>query len=123
MLTRLLQARTLRDADCIHIVPAKHRGQGQIVPIVKKNVSRLALFAVAPLADRPQPADPGSYRFSYQRDTYICDATTSPPAFLRLPYPASSQPPLGSFLAPPGLHSAELENMLSLYSKRRCAEL
>src|SRR5882672_5928809 len=53
VLMRPLQARTLRDADYIHIVPAKHRGQGEIVPIVKKNMSRLALVAVVPLADRP----------------------------------------------------------------------
>ena len=85
-------------------------------------MSRLALVAVAPLT-APQPADPGLHRFRYQHDTYICDATTSLPAFLCLPYPASSQPPLGSFLMPPGLHSAKTENMLSLYSKRRCAEL
>lgn len=40
MLTGILKARSLRDADSIHIVPAKHRGQGEIVPIIKKNVSR-----------------------------------------------------------------------------------
>src|SRR5882672_6409923 len=59
VLMRPLQACTLRDAACIHIVPAKHRGQGEIVPIVKKNVSRLALVAVAPLADRPPARGPG----------------------------------------------------------------
>ena len=37
----ILKSRTLHDADCIRIVPAKHRGQGEIVPIAKKNVSMI----------------------------------------------------------------------------------
>ena len=112
-----------RPAPCVRPIsytscPQSNPGRARF-PIVKKNLSRLALDAVAPLT-APQPVDPGLHRFRYQHDTYICDATTSLPAFLRLAYPASSQPPLGSFLMPPGLHSAEPENM---YGKRRCAEV
>ncbi|KAF8590671.1 endoplasmic reticulum Ca-transporting P-type ATPase [Ramaria rubella] len=93
-------AGTLSDADSIRIIPAKHRGQGEIVPILKKDVS-----------------DVGSYTFNYQRDTYICDKTTSPPSFLLLPYPASSKPEIGTYSSPQGLKGSELENLKSLYGK------
>jgi hypothetical protein len=39
VLLTMFKSRTLRDADSIRIMPAKHRGQGEIVPIVKQNVS------------------------------------------------------------------------------------
>ena len=34
------KAKTIRDADCIRIVPAEHRGKGEIVPLRAKEVRR-----------------------------------------------------------------------------------
>lgn len=45
-----MQARSLEDADCIRIVPAEHRGQGEIVSISRKSVS------VRKLSNRNSPA-------------------------------------------------------------------
>ena len=77
----------------------QHRGQGEIVPLHKK-----------------VPADPSTYTFSYQRDTYVIDSV-SPLIFARLPYPSSSHPPLSTFLSPKGLSSAQVEESTSLYGK------
>ncbi|KAF8511743.1 E1-E2 ATPase-domain-containing protein [Hysterangium stoloniferum] len=73
-------ARSLEHANCIRIVPAKHRGKGEIVPLLKKD-----------------PADVSTYRFSYQRDMYICDASTSPPSL--------------------GVSTSEVETLQALYGK------
>lgn len=66
-----------------------------------------------------QPRDISTYRFQYQRDTYICDMTTSPPSFLLLPYPTSSRPQLDAYVAPEslGLSSSGLEHLQTLYGK------
>ncbi|KAF8528348.1 endoplasmic reticulum Ca-transporting P-type ATPase [Hysterangium stoloniferum] len=95
-------ARSLEHANCIRIVPAKHRGKGEIVPLLKKD-----------------PADVSTYRFNYQRDTYICDTSTSPPSFLRLPYPTSTKPALGTYSSLPslGVSTSEVETLQALYGK------
>ncbi|EPQ51606.1 endoplasmic reticulum Ca-transporting P-type ATPase [Gloeophyllum trabeum ATCC 11539] len=93
------KARSVQVADCVRIVPAPHRGQGEIVPLVKKN-----------------PSDPSTYTFSYQRDTYTIKSV-EPLTFARLPYPCSSQPPLGTFAAPNGLTAAQIESLKTLYGK------
>lgn len=43
--------------------------------------------------------------------------TSSPITFAKLPYPCSSAPPLGSFLAPKGLSEAEITSLKTLYGK------
>ncbi|KAL0958887.1 hypothetical protein HGRIS_014206 [Hohenbuehelia grisea] len=91
------KAWSAQEADCIRIVPVAHRGQGDIVMLQKKN-----------------PADPSTYTFSYQRDTYSV-ASTSPLTFTRLPYPSSSNPPLSTFTAPMGLSVKETEDLHVLY--------
>ncbi|PCH41918.1 endoplasmic reticulum Ca-transporting P-type ATPase [Wolfiporia cocos MD-104 SS10] len=93
------KASSIKDADCIRLIPAPHRGHGEIVPLVKKISS-----------------DPLSYSFNYQRDTYVL-TSPSPPIFSRLPYPCSSQPPLKSYKSPASLPSARLPNLLALYGK------
>ncbi len=96
---RCVQASGLQDADCIRVIPAAHRGTGDIVPIDKKN-----------------PSDPKSYTFSYQRDTYILKSE-SPVVFTALPYPSSSHPPLSSYHSPKGLTKKAIPELLSLYGK------
>ncbi|KAH9475933.1 Manganese-transporting ATPase 4 [Psilocybe cubensis] len=93
------RAPSLEQADCIRIVPHQHRGQGEIVPLLKKI-----------------PSDPSSYTFSYQRDTYSL-SSLNPPTFARLAYPSSAQPALASFLNPPprGLTNKQLADLESLY--------
>ncbi|KAG5645949.1 hypothetical protein DXG03_004741 [Asterophora parasitica] len=86
-----------KEADRIRIVPHLHRGQGDIVSLVKKDV-----------------ADIKSYTFSYQRDTYTI-SSLSPLTFARLPYPSSGRPALSTFLSPKGLTSKEIPALLSLY--------
>ncbi|KAJ7705279.1 hypothetical protein B0H17DRAFT_973789 [Mycena rosella] len=90
-------AKTVQEADSIRIVPHVHRGQGDIVPILKKVES-----------------DPSTYTFSYQRDTYIIQSL-EPLVFTRLPYPSSGRPVLSAFLQPKGLPTADLPSLLSLY--------
>ncbi|KAF9233403.1 hypothetical protein BU15DRAFT_90366 [Melanogaster broomeanus] len=85
------KAASIEDANCIRLVPHQHRGQGDIVPLVKKN-----------------PSQPMSYTFNYQRDTYVV-AKSSPVTFTRLPYPSTHRPPLSDFVAPPGLAIKQIE--------------
>ncbi|EJF61548.1 ATPase [Dichomitus squalens LYAD-421 SS1] len=92
-------ARSIEDADCLRIIPAPHRGEGEIVPIRKKD-----------------PSNPATYTFNYQQDTYVV-TDTSPITFSRLPYPCSTHPPLGSFLTPKSLTSTELTSAVDLYGK------
>ena len=94
-----LKARSLDDADCLRIIPAPHRGEGEIVPLLKK-----------------EPGNPSTYTFDYQQDKYVV-TTTSPITFARLPYPCSSNPSLGSFLSPPALTTAQTTSLESLYGK------
>lgn len=91
------KARSLTDADCIRIVPKLHQGQGDIVPLLKKD-----------------PNDPATYTFNYQRDTYVV-SKHNPLTFARLPYPSSGKLQLSTFLAPKGLTDAELPAPLNLY--------
>ncbi|KAM6494929.1 hypothetical protein JOM56_009552 [Amanita muscaria] len=91
------KARSLEDANCVHIVPQPHRGQGEIVPLEKKVVKQVT-----------------QYTFNYQRDTFII-SSTSPPTFRPLPYPSTSRPPLQEFVQPRGLESTELTSLPSLY--------
>lgn len=93
------KANSIQEADCIRLVPNQHRGQGEIVPLVK-----------------PVPSEPLSYSFNYQRDTYVV-AKSSPIVFTRLPYPCTSLPPLSDFHAPPGLATKQTEPLKSLYGK------
>ncbi|KAN0084090.1 hypothetical protein V8E55_007594 [Tylopilus felleus] len=90
---------SIQDADCIRLVPHQHRGQGEIVPLLKR-----------------VPSQPMSYTFNYQRDTYVL-AKSSPVVFTRLPYPCTSCPPLSDFLAPPGLSTKQIGPLKSLYGK------
>ncbi|CAL1710696.1 unnamed protein product [Somion occarium] len=94
-----ISANSLEQADCIRLMPAPHRGSGEIVPLVKKT-----------------PSDPSSYTFNYQRDTYVIKST-SPPTFQVLPYPSSSSPPLAKYREPKGLTSAQTEELTRLYGK------
>ncbi|KAF7303745.1 Cation-transporting ATPase [Mycena indigotica] len=90
-------AKSLKEADCIRIVPHQHRGQGEIVPLTKKNESDLSTCT-----------------FSYQRDTYVVQSL-EPLVFARLPYPSTSRPPLGDFLQPKSLATADVSSLISLY--------
>ncbi|KAF8686464.1 Endoplasmic reticulum ca-transporting p-type atpase [Rhizoctonia solani] len=84
-------ASSLESADCIRIVPAEHRGQGEIVPLIRK----------------PSPQHPSrmEFAFVYQRDTYVYDSDKK--AFAPLPYPCNDRPLLSSFEGnPTGLMSA-----------------
>ena len=94
-----VQARSLDDADCLRIIPAPHRGEGEIVPLQKK-----------------EPGNPSTYTFNYQQDTYVV-TDTSPLTFSRLPYPCSSSPSLGSFLNPPTLTTSRMTSLINLYGK------
>ncbi|KAI0260783.1 ATPase [Gloeopeniophorella convolvens] len=62
-------ARSLDEADCIRITPAPHRGQGEIVSLLKR-----------------VPTDPSTYTFSYQQDAYSVHSI-DPITFGLLPYP------------------------------------
>lgn len=93
------QSGNLQDADCIRLIPAAHRGTGDIVPLHKKN-----------------PSDPKSYTFSYQRDTYILKSE-SPIVFAALPYPSSARPQLSSYHSPKGLQTKDVSELTSLYGK------
>ncbi|KAG6332982.1 hypothetical protein ID866_6110 [Astraeus odoratus] len=93
------KARSIEEADRVRLIPLPHRGQGEIVPLTK-----------------PIKADPMSYTFNYQRDTYVV-AKASPVTFTRLPYPSTHYPPLTGFLAPTGLATGETPSLMSLYGK------
>ncbi|KAI0079207.1 endoplasmic reticulum Ca-transporting P-type ATPase [Panus rudis PR-1116 ss-1] len=92
-------ASSLETADCIRVIPAPHRGTGEIVPIVKR-----------------VPSDPSSYTFNYQNNAYILKST-SPITFATLPYPSSSHPPLAAYREPKGLSSTEVTELTPLYGK------
>ncbi|KZT35044.1 cation-transporting ATPase [Sistotremastrum suecicum HHB10207 ss-3] len=90
-------ASSLEAADCVRIIPAKHRGQAEIVTLVKDFSS----------------GEP-KYTFSYQHETYIY----SPPStFTRLPYPSAAHHPLATYSSAKGLTTAELPPLLSLFGK------
>ncbi|KIP05730.1 hypothetical protein PHLGIDRAFT_30782 [Phlebiopsis gigantea 11061_1 CR5-6] len=93
------KAASLADADCIRLIPAAHRGVGGIVPI-----------------DKRDPADPRTYTFSYQRDTYVLKSA-APPVFVNLPYPSSARPPLAAYHAPRGLAGADVPGLQTLYGR------
>jgi cation-transporting ATPase 13A1 len=80
-------------------VPAAHRGKGEIVPLLKKD-----------------PADPLSYSFVYQRDTYVV-TEANPVTFAPLAYPCSNKPPLSTFTQPKGTSLSNLPTLLSQYGK------
>ena len=94
-----MQARSIQDADCIRLIPAPHRGVGEIVPLHKKD-----------------PSDAKTYTFSYQRDTYVLQSD-QPPTFIALPYPSSSRPPLAVYKTPRGLGADAVPELLSLYGR------
>ena len=89
----------MQDADCIRLTPAIHRGTGEIVPLHKK-----------------VEADPSTYTFSYQRDTYVL-RSVNPTVFEPLPYPSSSRPPLSEYHASKGLQTSKATDLVSLYGK------
>lgn len=109
----------MQTADCVRIVPKKHRGQGQIIPLIKKDVSRVLNSGQCVLLYDPKPNDIGSYRFKYQEDTYFCDINTTPPSFRLLPYPSDSRPELGAFsnTTKLGLSTDGLDQLKALYGK------
>ncbi|KAH0579125.1 hypothetical protein H2248_003278 [Termitomyces sp. 'cryptogamus'] len=90
-------AHSAQEADCIRIVPHVHRGQGEIVPLQKRDVS-----------------DIKTYTFNYQRDTYTIESK-SPLTFARLPYPSSGRPKLETLLSPKGLSDKEIPSVSALY--------
>ncbi|KAF5354144.1 hypothetical protein D9756_007291 [Leucocoprinus leucothites] len=94
-----LPQENVEEANCIQIIPKLHLGQGDIVPLERKDAS-----------------DPSSYTFSYQRDTYTV-VSTDPLTFGRLPYPSSSKPPLETFLKPASLWTSHLKALYKLYGK------
>ena len=94
-----IQAHSLTEADCIRITPAPHRGQGEIVPLLKR-----------------VPSDPTTYSFSYQQDTYSVH-TAEPITFGLLPYPSSTHPPLSTYRNPVGLAASGLPALQSMYGK------
>jgi len=95
----LFQARGIEEADSIRIIPKLHRGQGDIVPLERKDAS-----------------NSNSYTFSYQRDTYTI-VSTNPITFGPLPYPSSSKPLLETFLKPSPLQTSRLEALYRLYGE------
>lgn len=92
-------ASSVEEADCIRLIPLPHRGQGEIVPLVKRIKTELM-----------------TYSFNYQRDTYVA-SKISPITFMRLPYPSTHRPPLSDFLAPSGLATHQVPALKSLYGK------
>ncbi|KAE9389409.1 cation-transporting ATPase [Gymnopus androsaceus JB14] len=56
------KAHSITEADSIRIVPEVHKGKGEIVPLIKKDVS-----------------DISSYTFNYQRDTLPYPSSGNPP--------------------------------------------
>ncbi|KAG1793294.1 uncharacterized protein HD556DRAFT_1479397 [Suillus plorans] len=84
----------------IRLVPYVHRGQGEIVPLLKD-----------------VPSEPMSYAFNYQRDTYVV-AGKNPVVFPRLPYPCTQRPPLSTFLQSTGLNLDAILPLKSLYGKK-----
>ncbi|KAI0045926.1 endoplasmic reticulum Ca-transporting P-type ATPase [Auriscalpium vulgare] len=93
------KARSLEDADCIRIIPASHRGEGEIVSLEKRI-----------------PSDPTTYTFNYQRDAYSVHSA-DPITFGPLPYPSSSHPPLETYRSPKALSEKDLPALASLYGK------
>jgi cation-transporting ATPase 13A1 len=78
-----------------------HRGQGEIIPLVKKN-----------------PANISSYTFNYQRDTYIYESSDGATVtFAHLPYPSNIRPALSTFSSPKGLQGNEAETVEGKYGK------
>ncbi|KIK22074.1 hypothetical protein PISMIDRAFT_530560 [Pisolithus microcarpus 441] len=92
-------ASSVEEADCVRLIPLPHRGQGEIVPLIKRIKT-----------------EPLSYSFNYQRDTYVA-SKVSPVTFARLPYPSTLRPPLSDFLAPSGLATHQAPALKSLYGK------
>ncbi|TCD66868.1 hypothetical protein EIP91_000766 [Steccherinum ochraceum] len=92
-------ASSLEQADCIRLIPAAHRGVGDIVPLAK-----------------PVTSDVSTYTFNYQRDTFVVQST-SPVTFSVLPYPSSSCPALATYHDPKGLASNAATDLVSLYGK------
>ncbi|EAU86785.2 ATPase [Coprinopsis cinerea okayama7 len=88
---------TQEEADCIRLVPKLHRGEGDIVPLNKKDTK-----------GGPR------YTFNYQRDTYSL-SETSPLTFTRLPYPCTSKPVLNTFSKPASLNSDTIPELQELY--------
>ncbi|THU93320.1 cation-transporting ATPase [Dendrothele bispora CBS 962.96] len=94
-----------QEADCIRIVPDVHKGKGEIVPLVKKDLHQ-----------------PTTYTFNYQRDTYtVANVTSDKIVFHKLPYPSSGKPPLNTFLKSKGnklgLSGKEVDELKDLYGK------
>jgi cation-transporting ATPase 13A1 len=83
-------------------VPNLHRGQGEIVSLVKK-----------------APTDGPAVSFNYQRDTYTVVGTPSDSsiAFERLPYPSTAHPPLSSLASTAGLGPADVQQLEGLFGK------
>ncbi|KAG9049932.1 hypothetical protein FS837_008518 [Tulasnella sp. UAMH 9824] len=94
-------ASSLAEADCVRIVPAQHRGQGEIVPLTRKQTNSNLV---------PE------YSFSYQRDTYVL-SSKDPIAFERLPYPSDTRPPLGDYKASSGISSKDVPLLTALFGK------
>ena len=97
--SRQIQARSLAEADCIRITPAPHRGQGEIVPLLKR-----------------VPSNPATYSFNYQQDAYSVHSV-EPITFGLLPYPSSTHPLLSTYRNPVGLATSTLPALQSMYGK------
>ncbi|KAF8320367.1 endoplasmic reticulum Ca-transporting P-type ATPase [Clavulina sp. PMI_390] len=92
-------ATSVETANLIRIVPQKHRGSGEMVPIIKKATE----------------TGTTAYSFEYQRDMYLYDPSTQ--SFGLLPYPSAAKPAISTFSNPKGLKTKDTEALTSLYGK------
>ncbi|CED85345.1 endoplasmic reticulum ca-transporting p-type atpase [Phaffia rhodozyma] len=99
----------LRTARLIQVVPKKHRGKGEIIPLHHKITS---------MSSEPV------HTFSYSRDTYNYNPATQ--TFTPLPYPADANPPLSLYkdtqglTAAPGPTNDSVPTALENYGKNLC---
>ncbi|ORX35704.1 hypothetical protein BD324DRAFT_631324 [Kockovaella imperatae] len=105
------KASSLDKAKKVRVVPKKGKGKGEIVSLDKQQVPR-----------SKTPA----YSFTYQRDTYVWNTSTS--AFTRIPYPCDASPELSTFQSSHGIithpsatsNEPSLEALHATYGKNEC---
>ncbi|KAG8936656.1 hypothetical protein FRC02_000114 [Tulasnella sp. 418] len=93
-------ASSLEEADSVRIVPVKHRGEAEIVPLTRN--------------DSKDPLIP-KYSFNYQQDTFVYNESLK--AFQPRQYPSSTNPPLSEYKNHKGLPSEKISTLLELYGK------
>ena len=85
------KASKLQVADYVRITPIMHRGNGEIVPLIKEN-----------------PPDVSTWTFKYQAVTYAV-VESHPTTFAPLAYPCSDEPLISTLLRFGGLTQEEVE--------------